>query len=452
MKLLDKIRSIGFFIPFSLQLVILLITLFTGYIWLDKHIASPDSSYDEIIHLLVKITLVFLSLLLTFSFITVFIPWVWFMIKRSNNTIMLSIKTSNEKTFTSQKPQVSIILQPAITPLFGFIRFRIGYDGGESRKFTLVSSKRNTRFFEVSIDGVYNWPAPDIREYNIHHSIIYFEDLCQLFSFAALIPIQDTFVSQPKNMEVPIFAVMPKKTLETNVRINDIRKVEGEFLNYKNFENNDDVRRIVWKIYAKNKELVVRTPETNDPYASHIYFYASFYNHLNNEHYDDFARVFLNHFKTLVWNVYRELSTQKILINFIPDQQPGLSFSDDPLQKVKYTISTSEWQTGNDLEHYFKIGEASVLCISSFTDKKDVENIVATAGEDLVIVFIQLSKRFTRLRTSDRLQWIFVRPSVDGLEQLRLAWHISPFKSKILRNEKDILDLLQRSECEKHVL
>ena len=89
--------------------------------------------------------------------------------------------------------------------------------------------------------------------------------------------------------------VQPKKTEETNMRIEEMRKVEGELLNYKNFETNDDVRRIVWKIYAKNKELVVRIPETNDPYASHIYFYASFYNAISNDVYEEFNEVFLDH-------------------------------------------------------------------------------------------------------------------------------------------------------------
>src|SRR6185312_7478147 len=115
--------------------------------------------------------------------------------------------------------------------------------------------------------------------------------------------------------------VQPKKTEETNMRIEEMRKVEGELLNYKNFENNDDIRRIVWKIYAKNKELVVRIPETNDPYASHIYFYASFYNAISNDVYEEFNEVFLDNFKTAIWNIYDQLHRQKALIQYIPDQE-----------------------------------------------------------------------------------------------------------------------------------
>ncbi len=123
----------------------------------------------------------------------------------------------------------------------------------------------------------------------------------------------------------------------------------------------------MWQIYAKNKELVVRTPETNDPYASHVYFYSSFYNSVSSGIYEEFNAVFLNHYKTALWNAYQQLSKQNLMLKFIPDQETKTSFIEDPLQKIKYIISTSDWQTENDLQQYFKKEEASVLCISSLT-------------------------------------------------------------------------------------
>ena len=325
---------------------------------------------------------------------------------------------------------------------------RLYYDEDISPKFSLINNEAKTQFFSSSLNGIYNWPLPEIKEYKVNNTIIYFEDMFQFFSFAASIPAKDNFFTQPDNNAIAEIKVQPKKTEDTNVRIEQIRKVEGEFLNYKNFENNDDVRRIVWKIYAKNKELVVRVPETNDPYASHVYFYASYYNAMGTGLYSDFFPPFLNYYKTKVWNAYQQLSKQNVLIKYIPDQESKLTFADDPLEKIKYIISTSEWQSQKDLQQYFKKEEASVLCISSLIDAKEVENILDNTGKDLVIIFVQLSNAFSKIQVKDWLQWVFIKPEEDGLDKFRLLWNISPLKRKITENENKIQALLNKSESE----
>ena len=143
---------------------------------------------------------------------------------------------------------------------------RLQYDGNNiSPKFAPIAIHPKNDFFSMHTKGCYNWPLKNIKEYDISSGIIYFEDFFQFFSFAGSLPSNGSFFYGPPKKSTGTLMVQPKKTEETNRRIEEIRKVEGELLNYKNFETNDDVRRIVWKIYAKNKELVVRVPETIDP-------------------------------------------------------------------------------------------------------------------------------------------------------------------------------------------
>ena len=360
----------------------------------------------------------------------------------------MKIKTAVNNHSDTNQP-VSILLHPVLSPLFGFIRLRLKYENGISQKFSLISSQKKEALFSSTINGIYNWQLPEIKEYKVQGSIIYFEDMFQLFSFAVTIPTQDTFFTQPEDKSSAPIMVRPKKTEDTNVRIDKIRKVEGEFLNYKNFENNDDVRRIVWKIYAKNKELVIRVPETNDPYASHVYFFASFYNRFHNSLYEQMEAVLLNHYKTVMWNTYLALSKQNLLIKYIPDQQPGKALADDPHQKIKYIISTSEWHTNKDLGQYFKKEDASVLCISSFTDTRQLKQIIEGSGNDLVVVFVKLSQAFDTMKVTDWMKWVFVKPSRDSLDKLRFAWNISPIKRDVIQNEKDIFHILEGAACEK---
>ncbi len=444
-----KIKSIGYFIPFKIHFVILLIALVCAASWLIRNNALPETSRTAIINLFISVTSWFALSIVFISFLTAFIPWVVFIISKRHNRSSLKIKTGEQESVLHKNKGITVTIDHITRPLFGYIRLRLFYDGQKvSQKFSLVSSHLKKNFFSRQIEGIFNWPVKNIREYNINAGIIYFEDFFQFFSFAIVHPANSNFFTPPPPMQTNELMVKPKKTEETTNRIEEIRKVEGEFLNYKNFENNDDVRRIVWKIYAKNKELVVRIPETNDPYASHIYFYASFHNSVSNDLYEAFNTQFLNHFKTIVWNSYEQLSRQNVLLQFIPDQTTKTYFADDPVQKVKYFVSTASWQKQNELLHYFDNRSASVLCISSFNSSSEIEDILGKTGKGLAIVFVQLSNSFEKIDVTDWMQWLFIKPESKSTDKLKMAFNLSPLKKKMIDNEKRIKQVLNKSECE----
>ncbi len=448
----NKLRYVSFFIPFRFQLILLSAALLLAYVWLKKSQALPETSYTAITNLFISVALVFIAAIFIISFFTAIIPWLLFLINKKTEKASIKIKTAPKNTLTEKQP-INFVLSNIVRPLFGYIRLRIAYDQKRiSPKFLLLRSDSKKGFFSSTYNGTYNWLLPQIKEYQVSKTVIYFEDMFQLFSFTATLPVNGNFFTQPKETGTNEMNVKPKKTEETNIRIDQIRKVEGEFLNYKNFENNDDVRRIVWKIYAKNKELVVRVPETNDPYASHVYFYASFYNAVNMGLYDDFNTAFLNYFKTITWNAYQQLNKQNVLIKYIPDQEVKAFLADDELEKIKYNISTSQWQTQKDLHNYFKKEQASVLCISSLTDADQALEIIENAGKDLVIIFAEVSRSFKKTNAKDWLQWIFINPGKEGIDKMRLAWDLSPLKRKIIENEMKIKQMLEKSDCEKIIV
>ena len=447
----EKIKRVGIFIPVRVHLLLLMIALLMAYRWLIKNNAVPETARTAIINLFITITFWFALGVLLVSFFSAFIPWIFFLFSKKNKRSVLTVKTSTKNVTDKQLVEISI--SKIVRPLFGYIRLRLRYDKNSiSPKFAPINLQRKKNFFSMQAKGIYNWPLKNIKEYDIERGIIYFEDFFQFFSFTSQLPVNSNFYTQPLKAATGRVSVQPKKTEDTNVRIDQIRKVEGEFLNYKNFETNDDVRRIVWKIYAKNKELVVRIPETHDPYASHIYFYASFYNAISNAVYEEFNAVFLDNFKTVTWNIYEQLYRQNELIEYIPDQETKTFYADDVIQKVRYIISTSSWQKQNDLNNYFNSQNASVLCISSLNDVQQLEAVLEKAGKSLTVVLVQLSKSFLKLKVTDWLQWIFVNPAKNSAEKLQLAFNMSPLRKKILDNEKNIKELLKISECESLVI
>src|ERR1035437_9452307 len=253
----NKIRHRSFFVPFRFQIVLLTIVLFAAYYWLKKTSVLPETSYTAIIDLFIMVAMAFIAAVFTISFITAILPWLFFLFNKKRGKISIKVKTASLTPALStngeggnEKQQVSINIIPILRPLFGYIRLRLHYDDENiSPKFSLINNQSKTQFFSSSLNGIYNWPLPEIKEYKVSNAIIYFEDMFQFFSFAATLPAQDNFFTQPDNNTTAALKVQPKKTEDTNTRIEQIRKVQGEFLNYKNFENNDDVRRIVWKIY-----------------------------------------------------------------------------------------------------------------------------------------------------------------------------------------------------------
>lgn len=441
----DKLTRIGFLIPFRIHLLLLVIAIVLAQQWLIRNNALPETSRTAIIKVFISVTFWFTLAVLVISFLSAFVPWVLFLLNVKNKRSMLKLKTPGQDVTNHQN--ILIDISNIFKPLFGYIRLRLLYDGQHvSPKFTPVISGNDDYFFAKHTKGSYNWPLQNIREYDVHSGIIYFEDFFQFFSFSLALPANDNFVTHPPQKYQKTLMVQPKKTEDTSMRIDEIRKVEGEFLNYKNFENNDDVRRIVWKIYAKNKELVVRIPETNDPYASHIYFYASFYDSISNNIYDEFNAMFLDSFKTIIWNVYEQLFKQHASLQYIPDQETKTFYADDTIQKVRYVISTSVWQNQNDLVNYFNRQYGSLLCISSLTDAKQLREILDRSGNGLTIIFAELSKSFGKVRIVNWLQWLFIKPENKSTEKLQLAFNLTPLRKKILENEKIIKEMLNKSE------
>ena len=236
----------------------------------------------------------------------------------------------------------------------------------------------------------------------------------------------------------------PRKTEDTATRIEEIKKVEGEHINYKNFESNDDVRRIVWKIYAKNKELVVRIPEILDPYASHIYLYASFFSAFDFLGNDAVEVPFLNYYKSICWSVYMQLSQKGFDVRYVYDQDIPQQKMNNDEEQIKYAISVSNWQRDKELKSYVQTKDASVVIISSLTDINEVNELIEKHGNEISFVFVPLTDSLQKQHLGDWLQWLFVQQEKDAIAKYKTNWSLSLLRLKIAKNEKQLKLLLEK--------
>lgn len=401
------------------------------------------NSFLPIVLLLAKITLIILVIVIGISLISTIVS---FLIFKSRSKVQSALFQLNLST-DAERDNI-IWIQPSLNntyrPLLGYISGRlILKDQQLSDPFVLAS----TRFRKNSlwIDAVYGsntMTFPDIKEYQVNGTMLYFEDMLRLIRLPVRQEQVTSFFNPPRADVSKEPAVQPQATREQDIRIDELRNVPGDYLNYKQFEYGDDVRRIVWKVYGKNRELIVRNPEIRNPYASRIEMYASFHNGLFAALPDTgIMDTLLNTYKNAVWSVYRSLSEQQEWeLVYVPEQSFPKHF-EDPLEKVAYLIAQSEWQSNTRLEQYFDLKKGTVYCIHSLTDAAELEQFLDNGGADKYIYMCYLSDAFKQNRKS-LLKRIFFYDE-DREEKKKASWLLSPLKARILKNETALTRMLK---------
>jgi hypothetical protein len=398
-----------------------------------------------------KIAFLLLLLLVGLSALSALAAWLHYLWLKRKKEVVLQLQFSTEtKNGRSNRVFLNAALEGAFRPLLGFVKGRLFYDDYHlTGKFSLLGNKRKPgSIWRTAIAGRSRLLLPDVKEYQLRGGFVFFEDMLHLFSFAASQPAGGNFYQPPVLRKKEDQEVAPKKTETTDIRIDQMRRVEGEYLNYKDFEAGDDVRRIVWKVYAKNRDLVVRVPEMFEPYASHLYFYASFHtsvgeNWVNGE----YGAEMLNYFKNNVWTVYDTLAAKEWQMRYIPDQPITVPEGLEERDRVGRVISSSTWHQDKDLSAYFNPRQGTVLCISSLTDPRELAQLLDQADSSLVIYFVKLSRTFRQFVAWSWLKRLIFLPPKDRLAKLRDLWVFSPLRFQLQRREKEIEALLAKSSA-----
>ncbi len=386
------------FFPFTLNTVLCVFIGWLAYkaLYTPTPKGEDPSPFLPFIILMGKMVFLFLLGLVLISAISTFATYIYYILLRgtSSNGNKLEIEFTTETKKGRNKLFLNARLDGVFRPVLGFIKGRLYYDDNVmTDQFSLLSNKRKEQsVWRAAITGRSQLTLPDIKEYDLKGGFIYFQDMLHLFSLAASQPIGGHFYQPPISTEEHDANVFPKKTETMDVRIEQLRRVEGEHLNYKDFESGDDVRRIVWKVYAKNRELVVRVPELYEPYASHLYFYASFYAAVKAQWMSEgYLKEMLNYYKNNVWTIYETLAGKEWEVRYMPDQSFNIpdQLTDD--EKAARIISNSSWHKDKPLPQYFNPRTGAVLCISSFTDPQELINLLDRCDASTVVYFVKLS-------------------------------------------------------------
>jgi hypothetical protein len=439
-----QLRWALFFIPFTFYFLLFSVAGVLVYNWLLSNNTQPGSSFADIFTLLLKAAVWFVAVIVGVAIISSLLAYLVFVWRMKKNNIQFSIQSKAAAANNGNKPtqRIIIAIAPLLKPLLGFIKLRLQYDDKQfSPKFALVQQQQK-KLFSSQYMGEYQWQLPEIKEYRIEKLVLYFEDMFQFFSFTIALPVSNRFYTSPFAPVVANMPVSPRKTEESATRIEELKKVEGEYLNYKNFENNDDVRRIVWKIYAKNKELVVRTPEVLDPTASHAYIYTSFYTAFDIAGNSTAEIFFLNYYKTMLWGVYQQLGKQGFALRLVADQPTPTLPNAAEQDQVQYALSTSKWQADKNITQLAGAKDASVIIVSSFCHADDIAVLLNNQSAYTTIVFVKLSNSLQSTYLIQLVQWLFIQQEKNEVEMYKTNWRLSLLRKTILDNEHKLETLL----------
>jgi len=382
----------------------------------------------------------FILILVGIGFLHTLICYLHFIVNKKSINPKIDIGLEgNIKGEAGQVP-VLISLPKALLPLLGYIKIKIEFDNGNLSD-TIVINKFSKGFEKLlpKEGSTLIW-LPDRKQYHAKGFIISFIDYLQFFRFTTYKKSLNSFYLHSSEIDIPVKEIDPSKTKEEIDKVKTLRKVQGDYLNYKDFEIGDDVRRIVWKIFAKNRELVIRTPEVVNPYASHIKFHTSFYNLISKDLNSAYAISMLNYYKDIVYNICLNIKKKDKKVEFRIDQAVNEFITVNEKDRIGFQLSSASWQNNYSVNEIKSSGE-SIICISSLISIDELTSLIEKGTSNLIIVNVS---RHLDKQNLFNFKNLFLRK--DHKSELNKSnWFLSNTRRKVKANEQKIEELVSNT-------
>ncbi|MDR2651121.1 MAG: DUF58 domain-containing protein [Prevotellaceae bacterium] len=436
-------------IPFTFTALVFVAASVFAYSYLTNNYNLGEISSQAVFAAIAKYLLLFVFAIVIAGFLSVLTAYIIFVVrtKKDNQYLQILFDIGNDKK-NDITSSAKLKINKLLFPLFGSVKVRFAFENKFITKKYALSSKKFKLFSTKNFETECIFDFPDVQNYVLKSVRFYFEDYFSLFSFLFSCDANAQFYILPSSKHKIDIVPNPVSQQNTQTRTNIIKHLPGEYLHFKDFEDSDDVRRIVWKIFAKNKELVVRIQELRNNYASKYVLYASFFNNkdlilqTNN-----FSRAFLTYYKNSIFGIYSELKKNKALdVNIKFDQTINVASESELLSKEMFEISAAEWQNDLSPDDFYKVGDVSVLCISSFVTAAEVEKLLNITSKLSVIVFVKLGDALKSNKLKLFTENIFMKPKRGSIDELRLKFLFSPLRKRLLVNENKIIELLNKSD------
>lgn len=416
-------------------------------VWLRTEYADDESTLWLVMRLFLQLVQWTLAGILAISLISAFAAWVYFKQLVKSRRLNFQVRFGDgQKAEAGWVPITIQVDGPVFRPFFGTIRAHLVFAGKRVSQPVILDTNlvRPRHLWRHGIKGQGRTLLHDRGIYDVEHVLFTFGDMLSVIGLPASIDLTQQVYTLPRPQSPKTVAAQPHSTEEQKHRIDIPKRVEGEYVNYKEFETGDNIQRIVWKIYAKSGQLVVRIPEIKDPYASHLYFYVSYFHGYNKQE-GAFETELLNAYKDDVRNLLEALQRNGYDVRIPQDQEvPKLAGLSE--KKIElFQITAANWQSSMPPSTFVNAGKAAFVCVSSFTPVSEIEAVLKKLPAAIPLVVVKLSGAIPspfRFQLKD----IFFRPEKQPAEALAGTWLLSSLRRELLKNEREIEDVLRLRE------
>jgi hypothetical protein len=430
------------------QLIFSVAAIITCYYFVRKNYGLGDDADSYLWHalyLFLQIVVGAIYGLFAFSFLTAIVGWSYFMYCVKQKKIGIQTQFGDGEKAEAGFVPVTISLVGAHRPFLGSVRARLVFSGMKMSDPVILdeSVRKKKSLFKSGIRGTGRTMLHDRGIYDVQEVQLQFCDMFRLIALPFTIHLSKQLYTLPQEQKETDLKASPNTTEEQTQRIEIPKRVEGEYINYKDFETGDDVRRIVWKIYARSGQLVVRIPETMDPYASHLYFYSSFYNGISDSSQGVFETELLNCYKDKVRNLFEALQKNGFEVRIPHDQEVAKLSGMSDKKNDLFHIAAANWQKNKTPSAFVVNSKAAFVCLSSLTPVAEVAQLIGNLPMNVPVVVVKLSDAIiSPFRI--KIKSVFFVPEENATDDLRKPWVISPLRSRLQNNEREIFRMLQR--------
>ena len=427
------------------QLILSMIVLWLAVYWLRSEYGQDDSNLWLVMNQFILLVQWTIILLFALSLISALITWIHFLSQLLHNRITVQAKFGDGRKAEAGRVPVSVMIQGfALRPLLGTIQARLVFSEKRvSDRIILDSNVPRPKYvWRQAIRGSGQTLLHDRGIYDVEYVLVLFCDMLGLVSLPCKVPFVQQLYTLPRPLDQQNIKAQPHATEEQTYRIDTPRRVEGEHVNYKEFESGDNIHRIVWKIYAKSGQLVVRIPETKDPYASHLYFYASFFDGFMLRG-GAFETELLNVYKDNVRSLFEALQRNGYDVRMPLDQEVPRLAGNDEQENELFRMAVASWQQQQPAAGYVNPAKAACVCLSSLVPAGEVETILRNLPDSVPVVVVRLSDAITspfKMTIRD----IFFKPEKQPYDNLRQPWLLSSMRKALQKNEIDIARALKQ--------
>ena len=421
------------------QLILSIVVLWLASAWLRNEYGQDDSNLWLVMNQFILLIQWTIIILFGLSLISALVTWGYFNTGVNNKRVAVRAKFGDGTKAEAGWVSIAVMIQGLVLrPFLGTIQARLVFTEKRLSDAIILSSDipRPKHWWRQGIQGNGQTLLHDRGIYDVEQVMVLFCDMLGLVALPCSVPFIQQLYTLPKSSAAQKINSKPNATEEQKHRIDVPKRVEGEHVNYKEFETGDNIHRIVWKIYAKSGQLVVRIPETKDPYASHLYFYASFFDGFS-LHKGAFHRALLNVYKDHLRGLFEAVQRNGYDVKMPQDQEVPILAGTGDKEDDLFRIAVASWQTEQTAISYVNVNKAAFVCLSSLVPAQDVEKILGNLPSTVPLVVVKLSDAIPspfQMTTKS----LFFKPEPLPTDPLRQPWLFSAVRRELRKNEQQI--------------